>query len=77
MDKTNKHVVWNHIDAKYYRYPYDAGNTFGGSDARRIQKRLFYSASVLTVPYHDVGEKIKAYQGYDFCGEAVFVTKQI
>ena len=61
MDKTNKHVVWNHIDAKYYRYPYDAGNTFGGSDARRIQKRLFYSASVLTVPYHDVGEKIKAY----------------
>jgi len=58
-DNTNKHVVWNVIDHRYYRHPYDPARSHELTDARTVTKHLSYSASTLTIPYMDVGEKIK------------------
>jgi len=57
--KRNKAVIWAGIDARYYRFPYDPGNTMELSDRRTAEKYLNVSCSVLTIPYFDVGEKIK------------------
>ena len=57
-DNTNKHVIWNGIDHKYYRN----NNPAGAADFLDIelQKRfLWHSASIFTAPYGQVGEKIK------------------
>jgi hypothetical protein len=57
-DDTNKHVIWNGIDHKYYRN----NNPAQSADFLDIelQKRfLGHSASIFTAPYGQVGEKIK------------------
>tara|TARA_R110002050_G_scaffold118879_5_gene236576 strand:+ start:1878 stop:3680 length:1803 start_codon:yes stop_codon:yes gene_type:complete len=57
-DKTNQHVIWNAIDHKYYRNnnPAHAADFL---DIETQQRFLWYSASMFTVPYGQVGEKIK------------------
>ena len=55
----NMHVVWNSLDHKYYRYPYDPARTLELSDSSKSSKILFISASTLAMPYGTVGEKIK------------------
>jgi hypothetical protein len=56
----NQHVAWNAIDHQYYRYPYDPAKTSELTDRRKTDKFLFYSASLLSVPYFEMGERIKA-----------------
>lgn len=58
-DGTNKHVVWKSLDHRYYRNPYDPANCHEGTNQQKTQKNYFYSASVLSCPYLDVGESIK------------------
>jgi len=56
----NQHVAWNAIDHRYYRHPYDPAKTAELTDRRKTDKFLFYSASLLSVPYFEMGERIKA-----------------
>jgi hypothetical protein len=58
-DGTNKHVVWKSIDHRYYRNPYDPANCHEGTNRQKTEKNYFYSASILSCPYLDVGESIK------------------
>lgn len=58
-DNTNKHVVWKSIDHRYYRNPYDPANCHEGTNRQKTEKNYFYSASILSCPYLDVGESIK------------------
>jgi hypothetical protein len=58
-DGTNKHVVWKSVDHRYYRNPYDPANCHEGTNQQRTEKNYFYSASILSCPYLDVGESIK------------------
>lgn len=58
-DGTNEHVVWKSIDHRYYRNPYDLANCHEGTNRQRTEKNYFYSASILSCPYLDVGESIK------------------
>ena len=57
-DNTNKHVVWNTVDARYYRRNNPAF-AFDWEDIENQTRKIWVSASVLTMPYHQVGEKIK------------------
>jgi len=57
-DQTNKHVVWNTIDARYYRKP-TPESSFDFTDIEKQSNILDHSASILTVPYFQMGEKIK------------------
>ena len=59
IDNRNQQVVWKQIDHKYYRYPYDPARSFELTNRTKTQKRLFRSASILTVPYFESGERIK------------------
>lgn len=59
FDGTNKHGIWNQIDHRFYRHAYDPARTDELSNIRTTEKFLFYSASILTLPYNDVGERIK------------------
>ena len=57
-DNTNQHVIWNIVDHKYYRN----NNPAAAADFLDIdtqQRFLWYSASMFTAPYGQVGEKIK------------------
>ena len=56
----NQHVAWNAIDHRYYRHPYDPAKTAELTDRRKTDKFLFYSASLLSVPYFEMGERVKA-----------------
>jgi hypothetical protein len=58
-DGTNQHVVWNWIDHRYYRFPYDQTRCHELTNVMNVEKRYFISSSVLTVPYHEMGERIK------------------
>lgn len=58
-DGTNQHVYWNAIDHRYYRHPYDPARTAELSNRANVEKLLFTSASIVTIPYMDVGERIK------------------
>jgi hypothetical protein len=58
-DNTNQHVVWNWIDHRYYRYPYDQARCHELTNENNTEKFLFWNASVITVPYHQMGERIK------------------
>ena len=58
-DGTNTHVVWKSIDHRYYRNPYDP-STCHELSTRDTEKYYFTAASVLTIPYFDMGERIKA-----------------
>ena len=57
-DGTNTHVVWKSIDHRYYRNPYDP-STCHELSTRDTEKHYFAAASVLTIPYFDMGERIK------------------
>jgi hypothetical protein len=56
---TNQFMVWNHIDHRYYRYPYDPARTHEHSNQRTTEKSLFLTASIFSIPYFEMGEKIK------------------
>ena len=58
-DNTNAHVIWNGLDHRYYRYPYDPARTHELSDITKVTKYLAPQAHSLTLPYFDVGERIK------------------
>ena len=58
-DNTQKTVVWSVMDHKYYRHPYDPAKTFEHSNRDATEKFLWYSASILTFPYFQSGEKVK------------------
>jgi len=55
----NMHVVWNSLDHKYYRHPYDPSKTLELANKNKVEKFLFYSASTLAIPYNKFGEKVK------------------
>jgi len=56
----NKHVVWRSIEHKYYRYPFDPARCHELTNPMTVEKKLHVSASILTIPYFDVGERAKA-----------------
>jgi len=58
-DGTNQHVVWKSIDHKYYRYPYDQTRCHELTNRNNVEKFIFMTASVFTIPYHEMGERIK------------------
>jgi len=58
-DGTNQHVAWRWLDHRYYRFPYDPARSHELTDRHVTEKFLFYSSSVLSVPYFEVGERIK------------------
>tara|TARA_R100000315_G_scaffold62246_1_gene42909 strand:+ start:1270 stop:3159 length:1890 start_codon:yes stop_codon:yes gene_type:complete len=58
FDNTNMHIVWNTIDHRYYR-KFDPTSVFDYKDKNKQDRFLWYSASILTLPYHDVGESLK------------------
>lgn len=59
FDGTYQHLVWNQVNAQYYRYPYDSTRTLEHANKRFTYKFLNYSASILTLPHLDYGEMIK------------------
>jgi|TARA_R110001592_G_scaffold1955_4_gene12174 hypothetical protein len=59
INGTNQYMVWNHIDHRYYRHPYDPARTHEHSNQRTVEKSLFMTASVFSIPYFEMGEKIK------------------
>ena len=58
-DGTNQYMVWNHIDHRYYRYPYDPARTTEHFNCRKTEKFLFLTASLFSIPYFEMGEKVK------------------
>lgn len=58
-DDTNQHVVWKWIDNRFYRYPYDQTRCMELTDENTVLKQYFMTASIVTVPYHQMGERIK------------------
>jgi hypothetical protein len=59
FDGSNQYVHWSSIDHKYYRFPYDPGRTHEHSNVNLTHKNLHVSASIISIPYLEVGEKIK------------------
>lgn len=57
-DNSYKHIIWNSINHRYYKHPYDLGKTFEGYNNRYIHKTLYPSCSILSIPYMKYGEKI-------------------
>ena len=58
-DNTNQHVVWNWIDHRYYRYGYDQARCHELTDIMKTEKFYFWNASIISIPYHQMGERIK------------------
>jgi len=58
IDDRNQQVVWKQIDHKYYRHPYDPARSAELTNRNTVQKRLSVSASILTVPYFEAGERL-------------------
>jgi hypothetical protein len=59
IDGSYKHVIWRSIDHQYYRHPYDRMATLEHANPRYTYKHLNLSASILSCPYLDYGERIK------------------
>lgn len=59
INDSYKHVIWKHIDNLYYRRGYEPGFTMEHSNQRYVKKFLNISASMVSIPYLDFGEKIK------------------
>jgi hypothetical protein len=55
----NKHVMWHGLDHKYYQNPFDPAKSKELFDIENVEKLLWYSASILSIPYFDMGEGIK------------------
>jgi len=58
-DDTNQHIVWNWIDHRYYRYPYDQARCHELTDIMKTEKFFNWNSSVVTIPYHEMGERVK------------------
>ena len=58
-DNSYQNVIWHAIDHKYYKHPYDPAKNLVASNQRKIEKRIFISASSITMPYFRCGESIK------------------
>jgi len=58
-DGTYQHIIWNFIDNRYYRNPYDSFATAEHANSRFTYKQLAISASILVIPQGDYGEGIK------------------
>jgi len=56
-DGSLQNLIWYYINHKYYNNPYVAGQTFEHY-TNDTEKRLFYSASVISIPYAYTGEKL-------------------
>jgi hypothetical protein len=56
-DGSLQNLIWYHINHKYYNNPYVASQTFE-HHTNDSEKRLFYSASVFSIPYAYTGEKL-------------------
>ena len=59
-DGTNQHVVWKWIDHRYYRYPYDQTRCVELTNNNVVEKYYFMTSSIVTIPYHQMGERVKA-----------------
>lgn len=57
-DNTNQHVIWEQVDHRFYKRN-DPANAFDFHDIEKQERFLWYSASILTAPYGQVGERIK------------------
>lgn len=58
-DNSYKHVIWQSINHLYYKHPYDAGKSFEHFNSRYTYKFLNLTASMISIPYMDFGERIK------------------
>tara|TARA_R110001592_G_scaffold61940_3_gene189303 strand:+ start:1792 stop:3519 length:1728 start_codon:yes stop_codon:yes gene_type:complete len=59
QDNSNRHIIWNSLDHKYYRHPFNPDKTLELTNINKTDKFLFMSGSTLSIPYGMVGEKIK------------------
>ena len=59
FDGSYQHIIWQSINHRYYKYAYDPVATFEHPNKRYTYKNLFLSCSILSTPYHDMGEGIK------------------
>tara|TARA_Y100000389_G_C17469846_1_gene529328 strand:- start:6554 stop:8245 length:1692 start_codon:yes stop_codon:yes gene_type:complete len=59
VDGTYKHIVWQQLNHMYYADPYNPFTTFEHHNKRYAHKELNMTASYLSIPYLDYGEKIK------------------
>jgi len=59
FDGSFQHIIWQAINHRYYKNPYDSYGTFEHSNKRYTYKNLFLSASIFAAPYLDHGEGIK------------------
>tara|TARA_Y100000593_G_scaffold55382_1_gene103668 strand:- start:4481 stop:6271 length:1791 start_codon:yes stop_codon:yes gene_type:complete len=57
-DDTNQHVIWEQVDHRFYKRN-DPANAFDFTDIEKQKRFLWYSASIFTAPYGQVGERIK------------------
>lgn len=58
-DGTFKHIVWQSINHLYYRDPYNAYGSFEHPNKRYTYKFLNITASILSIPYLDHGERLR------------------
>lgn len=58
FDNTFKHIIWKSIDHLYYRNPYNPYTSFEHNNRRYSWKFLNRTASILSVPYMDYGERM-------------------
>ena len=73
-DLTNQHVIWKSLKHRFYT---DGGNNFPEHSLNhRTERKLFYSASTLSLPYFDVGERIKPGSSFVSASFAVAVAGQ-
>lgn len=56
-DGSSQNVIWYSINHKYYNQPYSP-NESNEHFTTNTEKRLFYSASVIAIPYAYTGEKL-------------------
>ena len=59
LDNTNRHVIWHSLNHRYYEYPYDPARSAELTNISETNKHLYESASSLSLPYFEVGERIK------------------
>ncbi len=59
-DQSYPHLIWCSLDHRYYAHPYNPGRSAELTNRSVTYKDLYISASTLTLPYFDVGERIKA-----------------
>lgn len=60
FDGSYQRDIWKLIDHQWYRFPYDPFATLEHSNERFTYKFLNYSASILSCPYLDYGDRIRA-----------------